>query len=188
MRSTSECAAAPSTVIGQRSNATGARPAQAGAKIPSPAARRGASAAGARALGRRERRIVLQGRQAALGEQAHVRLGLVVRQVAERELGDQVLEAGDLLQPAELLQAVVGRADDLDRDVEVGRLLEVRRVLELGVGLRRLAVGLVAFDVGEMAVGEMIVVVDRLPLAPEILAARAPAPPRGSRRRRCWSG
>src|SRR3954469_14768598 len=57
-------------------------------------------------------RIVLQGRQAALGEQPHVRLGLVVRQVPPRELGDQVLDPGDLLQPAELLQAVVGRADD----------------------------------------------------------------------------
>ena len=47
----------------------------------------------------------------------------MVRHAAEGELGDQVVEAGELLQLGELLQAVVGRADDLDLHVEVGRLL-----------------------------------------------------------------
>src|SRR5712691_3280279 len=118
--------------------------------------------------GAAEGRIALEGRHDALGEQAHVQLGLLVRHPAEGELGDQVVHARQSPQLGELLEAVVGLADDLDLDVELGRLLAEALVLQLGVGLRHLPVELVALDGGEVPVREVVVRVDRVPLAAEV--------------------
>ena len=70
-----------------------------------------------------ERRIALEHRHHALGEEPHVQLRLLVRHAAEREFGHQVVEAGEPAQFGDLLQTVVGRADDLDLDVELGGFL-----------------------------------------------------------------
>jgi len=48
-----------------------------------------------------------------------------VRHPAEAKLGDQMLEAGEPLQLAQLLEAVVRGADHLDLHVEVCRFLVV---------------------------------------------------------------
>ena len=114
--------------------------------------------------------VALQDRHHSVGEEAHVELGLLMRHRAEREFGDQVVEPGQALQFADLLQAIIGRPDDLDADVEIGRLgLRLGAVVDLGVGLGHLAVALVAFDGRQMTIGETVVVVDRLPLLAEIL-------------------
>src|SRR5205085_6654804 len=77
---------------------------------------------------------------------------------------------GQPLQLADLFYAIVGGADDLDADVEIGGLgLRLGAVVDLGVGLGHFAVALIAFDRRKMAVGEMVVVVDRLPFLAQIL-------------------
>ena len=114
---------------------------QAGANTPSGAA---SAAGGERGRRPRELRVALQHRQHPVGEQAHVQLGLLVRQAAEGELGDQVIEPGQLVKLRDLLHAVVRRADHLDADIELGRLLPAAGVLHLGVGLADLVVRLVA--------------------------------------------
>src|SRR5207237_9242164 len=73
------------------------------------------------------------------------------------------LEFGDVL------QAVIRRADALDAHIGLSRLgLVLGAVVDFGVGLGHLAVALIAFDGGQMAVREMVVVVDRLPFLAEI--------------------
>src|SRR5712692_8241258 len=67
--------------------------------------------------------IALQDRQYPVGEEAHVDFGLLVRHRAERIFGDEMVEPGQALQFADLVDTVVGRADDLDADVEIGCLL-----------------------------------------------------------------
>lgn len=71
---------------------------------------------------RGEGRVALQGRQHAVGEEAHVHLGLLVRQAAKREFGDEVVHPGAAPQLGDFFEAVLRRADDLDADVEIGRL------------------------------------------------------------------
>src|SRR5439155_14603894 len=67
--------------------------------------------------------VALQYRQYPVGEKAHVDFGLLVRHRAERILGDEVVETGQALQLADLVEAIIGRADDLDADVKICRLL-----------------------------------------------------------------
>jgi len=76
---------------------------------------------------------------------------------------------GHALQFGDLLDAVLGCADDLDLDVELGGPDPLLRALQAGIGLGHLAAGLVAFDRGEKPVREMVVVVDRLPFLAEPL-------------------
>ncbi len=106
---------------------------------------------------------MLQYRQDPAREQAHILFGVSVRDAAEREFGDHMVGSGHPLQLGDLLRAVVRRADDLDLDIELGGPDPFFLVLQAGIGLGHLAVGLVPFDRGEMPVGEMVVVVDRLP-------------------------
>src|SRR5262249_39909299 len=119
----------------------------------------------------RERRIALEHGNHPIGEEPHVDLRLLVRHAAERELGDQVVEPGQAMEFAHLLQAVVRRADDLDADVEVAGLVPIALVLHLRVRLGHLAVELVTLDGGEVAVREVIVAVDRVPFTGEVLHA-----------------
>ena len=79
-----------------------------------------------------------------------------------------MVNAGQPVQLGHLLQAVVGGADDLNLHVEVGGLLAEALVLHLGVRLGHAAVELVALHAGQMPIGEMVVVVDRVPLAREV--------------------
>ena len=88
---------------------------------------------------------------------------------AVAELADEVTEPGQPLQLADLLDAVVGRAHDLDLDVELGRLLPVGLVLHLRVRLGHAAVELVALHGRQVPVGEMVVGVDGVPLARQVL-------------------
>src|SRR5439155_20866285 len=114
--------------------------------------------------------VALQYRQYPVGEEAHVGLGLLMRHRAERIFGDEVVEPGQVLQFGDLVETIIGRADDLDADVKIRRLLpRLGAFADLGIGARHLAVALVTLDRGEMTVGEMIVVVDRLPFLAEIL-------------------
>src|SRR6185295_2960139 len=119
--------------------------------------------------GRREATVALEHRHHSLGEHAHVELGILVRHAAVAELADQVIHTGELVQLGELLDAVVGGADHLDLDVEVGGLLAEALVLHLGVRLGHAAVELVALHRGQVAVGEVVVGVDGIPLAGQIL-------------------
>src|SRR4029450_10057450 len=118
---------------------------------------------------RHESLIALQHGHHALGEHAHVELGVLVRHAAVAELAHQVIHPGEPVQLGDLLDAVVGRADHLDLDVEVGGLLPEALVLHLGVRLGHAAVELVALHGGQVAVGEVVVGVDGVPLAGEIL-------------------
>src|SRR5712691_1672001 len=114
--------------------------------------------------------VALQYRQYPVAEEAHVDLGLLMRHRAERIFGDEMVEAGQALQFADLVETIIGGADDLDADVKVRRLLpRLGAFADLGIGARHLAVTLVALDRGEVTIGEMVVVVDRLPLLAEIL-------------------
>ena len=61
-----------------------------------------------------EGRIPLQHWHHILGEQAHVQLALMVGHAAIGEVADHVVGAGQLLQFAHLLDAIVRRADDLN--------------------------------------------------------------------------
>ena len=90
-----------------------------------------------------------------------------MRDAAVREFGDHMVGPGYALQFSDLLDAVLGRADNLDLDVELGGPDPFRLVLKAGIGLGHLAVGLVAFDGCKMPVREMVVVVDRLPFLAE---------------------
>src|SRR5678816_857350 len=130
------------------------------------ASRRGEDAGCAGHRNWRGRRAVRWGRKSmvalehghhALGEHAHIELGVLVRHTAVTELADQVIHARELVQLGDLLDAVVGRADHLDLDVEVGGLLAEALVLHLGVRLGHAAVEFVALHRGQVAVGEVIV-------------------------------
>ena len=92
-----------------------------------------------------------------------------MRHAAVAELADQVIQAGELLQLGDLLDAVVGCTDHLDLDVEFRRLLAEALVLHLGIRLRHAAVELVTLHHGQVAVGEVVVGVDRVPLARQVL-------------------
>src|SRR5438128_9360701 len=118
---------------------------------------------------RSESPVALQHGHDASGEHAHVELRLFVRHSAVAELADQMVETGKLLQLGDLLDAVVWRADHLDLDVELRRLLSEALVLHLGIRLRYTAVELVTLHRGQMAVGEVVVGVDRVPLARQVL-------------------
>src|ERR1043166_6845960 len=126
-----------------------------------------------RALGRDDRAgkgsVALHDGQDPIGEMAHVELGLAGRHPAIREVGHHVIGAGEAPQLAQLLDAIIPRADDLDAYIEVRHFLSLGRILQLAVGFRHLAVGLVTFDVRQMAVGEMVMRVDRVPLGSEVL-------------------
>src|SRR6516164_10069913 len=91
--------------------------------------------------GRRgERRVLLQNRQDALGEQPHILFRLGVRDASVREFGDKMVGPGDPLQFGYLFDAILGRADDLDLDVEFGGADPFLFVLQTGIGLGHLAV------------------------------------------------
>src|SRR5690348_3824478 len=79
--------------------------------------------------------VVLQYRQYAAREEAHVLFRLVVWDAAEREFGHDMVGAGHPLQFGDLLDAVLGRADDLDLDVELGRPDPLLLALQAGIGL-----------------------------------------------------
>jgi hypothetical protein len=63
----------------------------------------------------------LQHRQYSGRKRPQVFLCIVVRNSAERKFGYHVVGAGHALQFGDLLDAVVGRADDLNLDIELGR-------------------------------------------------------------------
>ena len=91
------------------------------------------------------------------------------RHASIREIAHHVIRSRQPLQLAEFLNAIIRRADDLNADVEIVHLVARDRVLQLGVGLRHLAVGLVALHVCKVTVREIVVGVDRIPLGAEIL-------------------
>src|SRR5215510_6768736 len=85
-----------------------------------------------RAVRRRGKRVItLQHGHDLLGEHAHVQLRVLVRHAAVAELADEMVQAGELLQLGDLLDAVVGGADHLDLHVEIGGFLSEALVLHL---------------------------------------------------------
>src|SRR5215469_10524791 len=116
---------------------------------------------------RGERAVMLQYGQHSAREEVHILFAVVMWDATERELRHEMIGPGHPLQFDDLLNAVVRRADDLDLDIELGCPHPLLRALQAGIGLGHLAVGLVAFDGGEMSVREMVVVIDRLPFLAE---------------------
>src|ERR1043166_6331621 len=80
-----------------------------------------------RVLGRDDRTgegsVALHDGQDPIGEMAHVELGLAGRHPAVREVAHHVIGAGEAPQLAQLLDAIIRRADDLDAHVEVRHFL-----------------------------------------------------------------
>jgi hypothetical protein len=109
--------------------------------------------------------IILEDRQYLLGEELEAFFQLRIGQSTEGESPDDVLERHslvdvDVTQLLEDLRGGSGCMQALEKLDRLGFGFGVNR--EVGVGLLELGVKLVALDPAQMAVGEVIVAVDRI--------------------------
>ena len=110
----------------------------------------------------------MQHRHHLVGEQTHVQFRQMVRHAAEGEFRDEMIHSGQAAQLTDLLDAIVRRADHLNAEVEIGGLIAEGRVFHFSVGFRQFSVRFITLHIGQVPVGEVVVIVDGVPFFAEI--------------------
>src|ERR1700722_17019419 len=120
-----------------------------------------------------EGRIVLQYRQHLLREEPEAAFELGIWQSTERECPDNVFECDCLMDVAQLFKHLFRCPGRMQAAEKLNRLnFGLGVSLQLAVGLFQLGVELITFDAPQVAVGEVIMFVDRIPHSFQIQAAQ----------------